>query len=402
MSIRNNDDRVERLKKEVDENRAVINELKAELNPSAEPASPDGSAAGDLHRATYTVKSIFRQAFNLENDTAPYDVINDRLTAGGQITGSNLAVLFLAIVIASVGLNMNSTAVIIGAMCVSPLMGTILMMALSVSTGDSQKFKKGAFGFGFQVITALATSTIYFLISPISTATSELLGRTSPTIYDVLIAVAGGLAGIIANTRKDSYNTVIPGVAIATALMPPLCTCGYSIANGHWNMLAGAAFLFVINAYFIFLSATVILYILEVPKVGQVSEARMKHTRNVLIRNAAIILVISILLGINLVRTTNSKDNQTADQVTSMTVSTADVTEQLEILFPQIESVQVGQLEKVGDDGNTITENIMVLSVSDDLSEEEKDRLSAFVKTVYDEDYTILYGDPADIIEAGK
>lgn len=353
----------------------------------------------DLQTYRIPIKSIFKQAFDLGYDSAPYEVINDRLTSAGQVTGTNLSILFFAIVIASVGLNMNSTAVIIGAMLVSPLMGTILMMALGTATADGQKLKKAVFGFAFQVLIAVISSTLYFLLSPIETATSELLARTSPTVYDVLIATAGGFAGIIGNTRKDSANTVIPGVAIATALMPPLCTCGYSIANGHWTMLAGAAYLFIINAFFIFLSATIVLFILEVPKVGNYTPKAARRLKRGLIRNAVIILIPSIILGVNLARTSRA-ENANAQQITAETVSTSEVTDQMKILFPEIDTVQVGQLERMNEEGKLTKENIIILGTNKDLSSKQKSRLEAWVETVYDEDYTIIYSNADKLLQA--
>lgn len=198
-----------------------------------------------------TVKEILKDAFSLESDTANYEEIRTRLVEGGQVTGTNMCVLMLAIFIASIGLNMNSTAVIIGAMLISPLMGSIQAAAYGTATADLRLFRKSVIGLMFQVMVCLITSTLYFLISPISTTTSELLARTQPTIWDVLIALFGGIAGIIGITRKEKSN-VIPGVAIATALMPPLCTCGYGIATGQWRFLLGAGYLFLVNSYFIF------------------------------------------------------------------------------------------------------------------------------------------------------
>ena len=127
-----------------------------------------------------------------------------------------------------------------------------------------------------------------------------IIQLASPTYFDVIIALAGGVAGVIGQTRKDKVNNIIPGVAIATALMPPLCTCGYSIANGRWWMLGGAAYLFLLNAYFIFLASYVILSVLRIPKVRELSEAEWKRLRRKMIRNTIIILVPSIIFGIML------------------------------------------------------------------------------------------------------
>ena len=149
-----------------------------------------------------TVKEILKDAFSLQNDTAEQEEIKNRLMDGGQVTGTNMCILMLAIFIASIGLNMNSTAVIIGAMLISPLMGSILAAAYGTATVDLRLFRKSVIGLVFQIAICLVTSTLYFLISPISTTTSELLARTQPTIWDVLIALFGGIAGIIGITRK--------------------------------------------------------------------------------------------------------------------------------------------------------------------------------------------------------
>ena len=205
-----------------------------------------------------------------------------------------MCVLVCAMVIASVGLNVSSTAVIIGAMLISPLMGSILASAFASVSADYPLLRKHTLGFATQIVISVAAATIYFLFSPIKEPTVELMARTSPAFFDVLIAFFGGLAGIIGQTRQDKANTVIPGVAIATALMPPLCTCGYSIANGRWDMLLGAGYLFIINTYFIFLSAGIILSVLKIPKMRELTEKEWRHRRFRMIRNTIIITLPSI------------------------------------------------------------------------------------------------------------
>lgn len=243
------------------------------------------------------LKTILKKMFSLKEDAASHEEIRDRLLSGGVITGTNMCVLICAMVIASIGLNVSSTAVIIGAMLISPLMGSILAMAYALVSNDFKLLRNHAVGFAVQIAISLVTSTIYFFLSPLKEATPELLARTTPTFYDVLIATAGGVAGIIGQTRKGLFNTIIPGVAIATALMPPLCTCGYSIANGNWRMLSGAAYLFIVNAYFIFLASAVILSLLKTPKVRELTEKEWKRLRFRMIRNTIIILIPSLILG---------------------------------------------------------------------------------------------------------
>ena len=163
------------------------------------------------------------------------------------------AILMCAIFIASIGLNMNSTAVIIGAMLISPLMTPIVGLGFGLAIFDTRLIKQSLEVLLTQVLVSLLVSTLYFWISPLSYASSELIARTSPTIWDVLIAIAGGIAGVIGSRKKEA-NNIVSGVAIATALMPPICTAGYGLANGNVRFLLGALYLFLINCVFIMLA----------------------------------------------------------------------------------------------------------------------------------------------------
>ena len=161
-------------------------------------------------------------------------------------------ILMCSIFIASIGLNMNSTAVVIGAMLISPLMTPIVGLGFGLAIFDTRLIKQSLEVLFTQVLVSLLVSTLYFWISPLSYASSELIARTSPTIWDVLIAIAGGIAGFIGSRKKEA-NNIVPGVAIATALMPPICTAGYGLANGNVRFLFGALYLFLINCVFIML-----------------------------------------------------------------------------------------------------------------------------------------------------
>jgi uncharacterized hydrophobic protein (TIGR00271 family) len=220
-----------------------------------------------------TMLAILRKWFDLRHDQDESEVIDRSIRDGARIGGTNLWVLFFAILIASVGLNVNSTAVVIGAMLISPLMGPLLAIGYGAGTSDSRLIRDAGRGLAIFVALSVITSTAYFSLSPLSEAHTELLARTSPTLWDVLIAFFGGCAGIIAQTRKD-VSTIIPGAAIATALMPPLCTVGFGIANGHWNFAAGAAYLFVINAFFIALATFVFVKLLRLPQHEEADAAR--------------------------------------------------------------------------------------------------------------------------------
>lgn len=236
----------------------------------------------------------------LDSELDHFDVIHETIKKDLVFKGTNLWILAFAIIIASVGLNMNSTAVIIGAMLISPLMGPINGMGYSVATYNIPLFMQALKNFLFAVAASLIASTAYFFISPISTAHSELLARTSPTIYDVLIALFGGLAGIVAISSKQKGN-IIPGVAIATALMPPLCTAGYGLATLQFNYFFGAFFLFTINSVFIALSSVIISQILKFPIRTIVGEAHKKKTNRWISFVIVLVLIPSIYFGYVLV-----------------------------------------------------------------------------------------------------
>ena len=230
--------------------------------------------------------------FDLRGDTASIQEITERINAGVRFRGTNLSVLMLAIFIASIGLNMNSTAVIIGAMLISPLMGSILGIGYGLARYDSTYIRSSAGSLLAQVIISVATSTLYFFLTPIDGPSSELLARTSPTIWDVLIAVFGGLAGIIGVTRKEGGN-VIPGVAIATALMPPLCTAGYGIATGVMAYTVGALYLFFINSFFICLTAFIVLKIIDIPSKIERNSVEFSRQKRYLMAFAVLITLPS-------------------------------------------------------------------------------------------------------------
>ncbi len=241
------------------------------------------------------------QLINLESDLDNFESIHETIEKEIVFKGTNLWILVFAILVASVGLNMNSTAVIIGAMLISPLMGPINGIGYSIATYDYFLFRQALKNFSFAVLAGLIASTVYFAVSPISTAHSELLARTSPTIYDVLIAFFGGMAGIVAITSKKKGN-VIPGVAIATALMPPLCTAGYGLATGQFTYFFGALYLFTINTVFIALSALIISQILKLPIRGTIDDAQKKRINHMISLILTLVLIPSIYFGYNLVQ----------------------------------------------------------------------------------------------------
>ncbi len=241
-------------------------------------------------------KKAFGELFSLHEDSASMAEIVERIKSGGVLKGTNMYILVLAIFIASIGLNMNSTAVIIGAMLISPLMGNITALGYGMAAYDTQYVKESFLKLSFQVFLSILTSAIYFSLTPITTASPELIARTAPTIWDVLIAIFGGTAGIIGLTREERGN-VIPGVAIATALMPPLCTAGYGIATHSTTFLLGALYLFFINSFFICLSAFAVLKILRVPAKEYISEKKFRQQKIYLIILGVIVILPSLRMA---------------------------------------------------------------------------------------------------------
>lgn len=247
------------------------------------------------------LRRVLRARFSLRRDMADPEAIDQGLRAGVEIGGSNAWILMFAILIASIGLNVNSTAVIIGAMLISPLMGPIMGVGYGVGINDFPLIRRSLQNLGIAAALSVVTSTAYFLISPLAEAQSELLARTTPTLWDVLIALFGGLAGVVGVTRREKSN-VLPGVAIATALMPPLCTAGYGIAKGNLAFFAGALYLFAINSVFIAFSTVTVIELLRLPNRQFVDAATEKRVSRALWALVVVVALPSLYLANRLVR----------------------------------------------------------------------------------------------------
>ena len=240
---------------------------------------------------------------HLREDT-DYESTIESISNSVGFRGVNVWILAFAIIVASVGLNVNSTAVIIGAMLISPLMGPITGIGLSIGIVDEDLLRKSLRNLLVMVIISLLTSAVYFFISPLNEAQSELLARTRPTTYDVLIAFFGGLAGIVATSRRSQQITVISGVAIATALMPPLCTAGYGLATLQPRFFGGALYLFFINSFFIALATFIMVRYLGFPQKKYLDPKRQKAVRRIIYFFAILVLVPSIFTAFNLIQET--------------------------------------------------------------------------------------------------
>jgi uncharacterized hydrophobic protein (TIGR00271 family) len=241
------------------------------------------------------------ESFRLNGEKEDAETVIEKINSGVEFKGTNLWILVFAVFIASLGLNVNSTAVVIGAMLVSPLMGPIVGLGMGMAINDLALLRKAVYNYVFAIVVGLTTSTIYFALSPLHEASSEILARTSPNIYDVLIALFGGFAGILAVSSRKKAN-VIPGVAIATALMPPLCTAGYGIANLNFAYFSGAIYLFVINTVFIALATLVTARFLKFP-YKHLRDERAEVIANRIVWGVVILTLLpSIYFGYDIVQ----------------------------------------------------------------------------------------------------
>ena len=235
-----------------------------------------------------------------------YKILKRNIIEDSDFTKETMFILICAMIIASIGLNTNSVAVIIGAMLISPLMSPIQSLGLGLSNGNLKRVYVSLFRLGIFILISVVSSTFYFLVSPINDATPQILARTYPTLWDVLIAIFGGIAGVIGKTEEDGGN-VVPGVAIATALMPPLCVVGFGIAHGNLKIFLGAGYLFIINVFFIMIATLVGLIVYS----GNIFEAGHKISikKQIIFYIGSLIIIIpSIYTATTLVQDT-ARDN---------------------------------------------------------------------------------------------
>lgn len=246
-------------------------------------------------------REVLAYRFNLDEDKAKEEEIIASIKKNVEFRGTNVWTLIFAILIASIGLNINSPAVIIGAMLISPLMGPVTGIGLGAGILDFKLIKFSLKNLFIAALISMMTSACYFWISPIHTAQSELLACTKPTLWDVLIAFFGGMAGIIASSRKNITNA-IPGVAIATALMPPLCTAGYGIGTGNFYYFAGAFYMFLINSVFISISTFLMVRFLKFKPAHFVDDATEHKVRKYITTIALLTILPSFYLAYRFVQ----------------------------------------------------------------------------------------------------
>lgn len=280
--------------------------------------------------------TLIRSYFNILPDKEEEEATLQYIASGVVFKGANLWVLIFAIFIASLGLNVNSTAVIIGAMLISPLMGPIIGMGLGIGINDLGLLKTALKNYLVATGISVLTATLYFLITPLDEAQSELLARTSPTLYDVLIALCGGLAGIVAIATKGKGN-VIPGVAIATALMPPLCTAGYGLAMGNLYYFFGAFYLFFINTVFICLATYIGVRMMKFQKKQFVDRQRFDKVRKYIVAVVVATMLPATFMTVGIIRRSIFNTNVNRFLKTEMTFAgtqmiSHDVDEEMKVV----------------------------------------------------------------------
>ena len=272
-----------------DENSQMTNEMNKENSVEEKKEAVRKDAKGLFA----SVKTFLSELLDFRDDT-DRDATITAIKADIPFKGATAWILVCSIFVASVGLNANSTAVVIGAMLISPLMGPILGVGLSIAINDIDTLRKSLINLATMIVLSLLTAFLFFWLFPLSEETSELLGRTRPDIRDVLIAFFGGLALIIARTKKGTIASVIFGVAIATALMPPLCTAGYGLAEGNWQYFGGAMYLFTINTIFIALATFVVLKVLRFPMLKYANSAKRKRISRFAMLIAIVVMIPAI------------------------------------------------------------------------------------------------------------
>ena len=263
-----------------------------------------------MAETSQTLWKTIKQYFNALPDKEHEAETIEQISSGVSFHGSNLWVLVFAIFIASLGLNVNSTAVIIGAMLISPLMGPIIGMGLAIGIGDLPLLKSSIKNYFVATVISVLTAMVYFLLSPLTEAQSELLARTSPTLYDVLIALCGGAAGILALSTRGKGN-VLPGVAIATALMPPLCTAGYGLAMGEWSFFFGAFYLYFINTVFIALVTYIGVRMLRFRPKTAVSKERIRVVNRTIFGIVFVTMIPATIMTVRIIRESMIDNNIT-------------------------------------------------------------------------------------------
>lgn len=324
-----------------------------------------------LQRIWRSVATFFKHTFNIREGRAPYHVIRKRFVNGARLNGNHLCILIVAMVIACIGLDTNSDIAIVGAMLICPLMGSVLAIAYAAATLDRTLARDAAAGLIIQMVFCLITSTLYFNLSPVAGMTQAMADNSSPTVWDLILALVGGFAGGLGNSRDQEPATLISGVAVATALMPPLCAAGYGIAAMNLGLSLSALYEFGINVVFIALSAMLVLLLLGTPLKRDLNDdgvvtaqedadarSRAHVVRWRILVGTAIFAIPCIILTSNMVRA--------ADDPTPDSYGAAETARELAVVCPGFKEYTVGLQAEPASDGTSMDEELVARVVTDE------------------------------------
>ena len=326
--------------------------------------------------------AFLKRTFNIREGRAPYAVIRKRFVNGARLDGTHLCILIVAMLIACIGLDTNSDIAIVGAMLICPLMGSVLATAYGIATLDRRLTIEAVAGLAVQMALCLVTSTIYFRLSPIASTTAALVDNSTPTIWDLAVALAGGFAGGLGNSRNQEPATLISGVAVATALMPPLCAAGYGIAMVDVSFFLAALYEFGINVVFIALAAEAVLLALRVPLHRDLNDDGIVDPEeawlsDILSRKVRRYVVLgTIIFAIPCVIFTAGSIGSAGEGVEDG-YGVMETTRELQAILPDFESYSVGVDVSSNDEANSqVTREIVAHVVTDD-SLDERSRETA-------------------------
>ena len=342
--------------------------------------NPDLKKYIDRHRRRHGERSapqrlcrslhrFIQHTFNIREGRAPYHVIRKRFVNSARLNGNHICILIIAMIIACIGLDTNSEIAIVGAMLICPIMGSVLAIAYGVATFDRALTRDAVAGLVIQMVFCLITSTLYFHLSPVASMTPSLADNSTATVWDLILALAGGFAGGLGNSRDQEPATLISGVAVATALMPPLCAAGYGIAAANLGVALSALYEFGVNVVFISLSAMVVLVLLRVPLKRDLNEdgvvtaeedadvrAKSHKIRWRILLGTTIFAIPSLFITSNLVKA--------ADDPTPDSYGAAETAEELAVVCPDFERYTVGlQAEATGGSATDKVEEELVARV---------------------------------------
>lgn len=338
------------------------------------------------------IKSAIRGAFDIEKGRVKYSTIRERIITSARIDGIHLCQLIAAMIIASIGLNIDSTEAIVGAMLICPLMGSVLAIAWGLAVLDLRVVKSAVAGLVLECGICLITSMLYFYFSPIASETSELITNSSPTIWDLAIALVGGFAGALGLSRRKEPGTLVAGVAVATALMPPLCAVGFGIAQGNALLALSALYEFLMNVVYIAFGATAVFVWLHAPLVSDFegeelrtpveferAERESRMLRNRLIIGLILFGIPSLYFSLQVVQDSRMQNEATAVVIGSYSAEL--VTQELEVVCPSFVSYRIGLEDFYRDDTDVVVQRLVATVVtSEELDADHRRELTALIR----------------------